>query len=1593
MSSGTILICSLDIDEPKKEIIINAENYDSSIISKHDNILLFSLLQKEKTKEKNIKLQIDLNDESFKDFNINLDKYDKRNNFLYLQNKKYYLYSRFKAFLGYITSEQKEDFIGSYLSFLKNICSLNQVNIETKLLFSLIYHSYQTKYFIDVINFLDGIDEFSGELNSGIEELNKFFSDLLKNKEYKPEIKNKIFKLCLLYFSYADEETFIKIFLSKKYEIKNNYNIIINNKKLFSKIPNIIITKGIDLYKGKDDLITLLSLQKTFISFLLLINQYYDYIKTIFNLKSEFPLFTIYLNDEEEIINTLNRIIKKIEIENEENKVIYLEFLQKLLFENIKHNKKDVKLFFQIFMKSGNKIYIIKDLDEFYKNNLKKLEFTELILFIEKNITNCINYLSKISKSLSIHIIPYLDFGKLKEENLIQLNKVIETVSIFFPQNYIDNFNVFNNLNDLCIYLIYLIEYKKIMNENIIKKISISFFKIISNIIISLEEINDLYKITIYFENKNILQEIFINNERNLSENMAINFIVLLENKKLSDETVKIILNFFEDFIIVQLYKYNLNINRESNVISKNESISPFLIVPNILGDIIEQAPIVNRLLPSFQALGSMFGQSESKKFDLDILEKVFYFLKNSETNVIPFCIFLILYQADFSLWKENIHIIKSININKLTSFLYPFYLNSEIEKIILRVKAKIYSIYSNNDFAKLDKFNLFNIIKNADFLLFDGNIKDTLENIRKLINNDNSLLSSLKSKEINNINELMKKNDPEYNFFYFIEINNFLNNIFYLNSNLFIDYPGLLLDLSPNTINFIYDNAKEMKFNLNDNFLRKYKIKKIKQLNPKIFSKVKNLNIIDEKILFVLSKNYIQYLPKESLLYILNNLNYEDIEKPLELIELLYNNKYRDEINPLFFSKLILKRLNKKKNNISEKIMNWFIKFDIQTQYQNKEKLKDTINFDEKNFYEKIFVINELEEDPELIIQDIFDNMNYDSLKKLCVEYKDREKLIKIMKDLSKQIDKNIFGLIEKFYIYECLILIDKNEQNRIKYFNKLLKYLKKFGQKEVDGVIEYIYKIFTFNKLLEEKNFDIDLREEICEEEIKLIEGYISLHYSSYKQNNIRNEILIIYCDILQLYLDILEEKYNINREDVYYYLKSIPKEEQIPYKVHENINLKFKKEKKLYIDILMQLFIYKPDKTIEQKVKNKWINFFSLLINQIINLLGIFLAIIPLKEQKGCPSLLFGTFFGLKFSNDFFKEMDETNIFDGTDYDRKKIFINKKKQYKLPSYYEYGKKFIGKMLAIPKKPFSYFGGNLLTNNDKTIVGFGKNINDDNEINISFKNYYKNLVNSSYINILGLWDNNFNLFLENFISSIQKNINFKSIIELKNYYKMKQEFVLLITEKKIENLKKIINEENLDENDKKQLITEIKGLLKAFIETPNKMIKGFFNISDFDLDKSLDFEKEIKINQKSKKYKKIINDIKEIILEKYYNLKDINLQQLQTFLSYYKNGNSVLKRINFVIQEEYSKLNNLYEDLWNEKEKSIFGKNYFGLKKGIKLILKENEELKDWIDIDIKESVLNINENNDYRDKDKEFKEFIVIENELKEDKKHNQ
>ena len=131
--------------------------------------------------------------------------------------------------------------------------------------------------------------------------------------------------------------------------------------------------------------------------------------------------------------------------------------------------------------------------------------------------------------------------------------------------------------------------------------------------------------------------------------------------------------NFFEDFIIVQLYKYNLNINRESNVISKNESISPFLIVPNILGDIIEQAPIVNRLLPSFQALGSMFGQSESKKFDLDILEKVFYFLKNSETNVIPFCIFLILYQADFSLWKENIHIIKSININKLTSFLYPF--------------------------------------------------------------------------------------------------------------------------------------------------------------------------------------------------------------------------------------------------------------------------------------------------------------------------------------------------------------------------------------------------------------------------------------------------------------------------------------------------------------------------------------------------------------------------------------------------------------------------------------------------------------------------------------------------------------------------------------------------------------------------------------------------------------------------------------------------------------------------------------------------------------------------------------------------------
>ena len=112
------LICSIDIPDLNTEISIETENYNSSIISKDNNICLLLLIKNKKWGRslffsKSIIIHIGKSKITFK---IN------SNRFQYFTIKKNFLYLKFKAFLNYIGKENEDDkerLIDCTFSFIK----------------------------------------------------------------------------------------------------------------------------------------------------------------------------------------------------------------------------------------------------------------------------------------------------------------------------------------------------------------------------------------------------------------------------------------------------------------------------------------------------------------------------------------------------------------------------------------------------------------------------------------------------------------------------------------------------------------------------------------------------------------------------------------------------------------------------------------------------------------------------------------------------------------------------------------------------------------------------------------------------------------------------------------------------------------------------------------------------------------------------------------------------------------------------------------------------------------------------------------------------------------------------------------------------------------------------------------------------------------------------------------------------------------------------------------------------------------------------------------------------------------------------------
>ena len=611
---------------------------------------------------------------------------------------------------------------------------------------------------------------------------------------------------------------------------------------------------------------------------------------------------------------------------------------------------------------------------------------------------------------------------------------------------------------------------------------------------------------------------------------------------------------------------------------------------------------------------------------------------------------------------------------------------------------------------------------------------------------------------------------------------------------------------------------------------------------------------------------------------------------------------------------------------------------------------------------------------------------MNYDFFKKLSLAYPDKEKLLASLKKKDSQLDDNIFGLMDKYYIKECLLIIDKDKNNKIEYYKKMRKYLIVFTQKEMNGIIEFFYKYHTLKRIIEQKIFDVDFREELCEELIILIETYISSYYSSYKQNCIDYNLRINYCNILKLYLELLEEKYSIDKEEIYKYLKNKFPEKITVAEVKKNIN-DLPKEKIRYIDILIQIFIYAPDKNEKEKIKNKFKSIFSAILETIVKFIGGTFCLKKITFDKpSVSSILFGVFITTKFVNDFEELTDEKKLLWNDEESCIELYKKKRDSYKASALYILSKKILKKIWAIPSIPFSYFNGNLLSNyNYGDEIGFKRNSINKNKIEECFQYFYNKKINFIYFEILGSWDIGFNNFIEKEIKEI-KSYNYYIDRAIINFYENKKKLIKLLMKNKIEKYQHIIKkitEKGLFETIENYLV----GITEALIETPYSMIKGLFNISDFNENKKIKISEEIDIFKQKELIIKIQNNINDIIGEYYITLKDINMEEFKYYLSMYKNGEFVFSQIKYIIQEEFSKVKKLYEECWEEKEKSIFCQHYFGLQKKLIIILKHNNNIEGWTDIELQKDFIENDESKNNEQENAQDDINLVIKDEIKE------
>ena len=500
-------------------------------------------------------------------------------------------------------------------------------------------------------------------------------------------------------------------------------------------------------------------------------------------------------------------------------------------------------------------------------------------------------------------------------------------------------------------------------------------------------------------------------------------------------------------------------------------------------------------------------------------------------------------------------------------------------------------------------------------------------------------------------------------------------------------------------------------------------------------------------------------------------------------------------------------------------------------------------------------------------------DGESYGLLKDYCIKCcnkeKDREVMIKTLKDILNIPTYNIYQKIEHFKILEILVFVEKIKENQVNYYIELLKMICEINNVELYEPPDFDVKLQLFSEIINKRLFKIDLLEILAEENLRNIKCLLNTFYTGTDKTAIPENLRKQHVAIINDYLNILKIKYKI-QDDLL--IKKLQKILEIKENLDLNLNIFLKsldKHEKIYFDLLVQSISEMPD--FEKKVESKANTLFKFIRDIGITVLGAKCASLTGSKALTAISIGFGVTKILKNIKEEFVKV----YFSLPDNQRKLYRIN---QRSIP--HNTGliiKRIIKekyKKIIVPVKKYvnNFVRKKILKISDESKVGFDKlilNFKDKESLKQECSEYRDKDIDCYFANLKALIEPTYNQNLYHIKERLRKQYPKKKSEKLKQFFSVKQKMIDYLISQRKEKIKNEFPEfDHNFLNNTKIFFNNVKsfgiGVLNGFISAFS------FNMIDFRIkdsqsqiiEKIIKGVKETEYNNKLADFKKYESD-----------------------------------------------------------------------------------------------------------------------------------